>query len=253
MSIEALVWALTKAPCETPAERLVLVALANHARPDGTAAFPSNARMAAYTCLSERAVRNQLRILEGRGLIWRCDDSIVAAYISRPDRRPRGYNLRLDLVNGGHQIPPDEITGGISRHDGGHLETPRGATGAPEPYMNRTEEPSIESMSEIEFQAQRLTNLFADLVEQNGFSRPAVNKTARGHLERAMRLDGRTAEQLEAAMRWSASHDFWSMNIRSTDKLRKQFERLRAEASRQMRQQTGATRVQGIVEFLQEA
>lgn len=237
MSIEAIVWALNDAACESPTEKLVLIALANHARPDGTAAFPAVATISRYTTLSERAIRNTLRALEARGVIERCDDGIVAAYIKRPDKRPFGYNL---LMGGGHEVPLVEERGASDDMSGGHLTTERGAPDAPEPYKNRTTEPSL-YVSE----ALRLTNLLADLVEGNGYDRPATTDKAVAHLEKAMRLDGRTAEQLEAAIRWACQHDFWSMNIRSTEKVRKHFDRLRGEARRTMRP------LSGIREFME--
>ena len=40
--------------------KFVLVGLANHAGPDGTAAFPSVATLVRYTGLSERTVRTRL-------------------------------------------------------------------------------------------------------------------------------------------------------------------------------------------------
>lgn len=238
MSIEAIVWVLNDAVCESATEKLVLIALANHARPDGTAAFPAVATISRYTTLSERAIRNTLRVLEARGLIERCDDSIVAAYIKRPDKRPFGYNL---LMDGGHVAPLVDERGASDDTSGGHLTTERGAPDAPEPYKNRTTEPSI-FMSD----AIKLTSLLADLVEANGFDRPSTNDKAVAHLEKAMRLDGRTVEQLEAAIRWASQHDFWSVNIRSTDKLRKHFDRLRGEARRTMRPMSG------IREFMED-
>ena len=66
-------WALNLAP--VPADRggqpssackFVLVGLANHAGPDGTAAFPSVATLARYTGLSERTVRTCLDRLRPR-------------------------------------------------------------------------------------------------------------------------------------------------------------------------------------------
>lgn len=103
MSIEVINWALTRAPI--PRDRrdasslaVVLVGLANHADPDGRNAFPSLARLAWYTRLSERSVRYALRALEELGLIQPSDPEIVAAYVKRADRRPNGYNLAVHHV-----------------------------------------------------------------------------------------------------------------------------------------------------------
>ncbi|MEV6641099.1 helix-turn-helix domain-containing protein [Amycolatopsis sp. NPDC051371] len=163
MSIEAISWALNEAPI--PSDRrdasslaMVLVGLANHADPDGRNAFPSNATLTRYTRLSERSVRNILRELATLELIHPSDPGIVAAYISRADRRPNGYdlnvsltsvdnstlpvdNLGADVDHEGHSLPPAD------RH-GGHTAQVRGAdnttTGGrvcprtvPEPPRNR--------------------------------------------------------------------------------------------------------------------
>lgn len=141
MSVEAITWALNEAPVDSSPARFVLVGLANHAGPDGRAAFPSIERLCRYTALSERTVRAKLRELEELGLIVRGNPAAAAAHIARADRRPTVYDLRLDLVtdegrelppvaepgdkpgdtgdNGGHEPPPVEATGGTSPRHGG--------------------------------------------------------------------------------------------------------------------------------------
>ncbi len=105
MSVEAISWALNRAP--VPADRggqpssackFVLVGLANHAGPDGTGAFPSVATLVRYTGLSERTVRTCLDRLEADGIISPCDPDLIAARIKRADRRPQGWDLNLALV-----------------------------------------------------------------------------------------------------------------------------------------------------------
>ena len=105
MSVEAISWALNLAP--VPADRggqpssackFVLAGLANHAGPDGTAAFPSVATLVRYTGLSERTVCACLDRLAAEGIIAPCDPGIVAARIKGADRRPQGWDLNLSLV-----------------------------------------------------------------------------------------------------------------------------------------------------------
>jgi hypothetical protein len=105
VSVEAISWALNLAA--VPADRggqpssackFVLVGLANHTGPDGSAAFPSVATLARYTGLSERTVRTCLDRLEAEGIIRPCDPDIVAARIKRADRRPKGWDLDLGQV-----------------------------------------------------------------------------------------------------------------------------------------------------------
>ena len=76
----------------------MLVGLANHAGPDGTAAFPSVATLVRYTGLSERTIRTCLDRLQAEGILSPCDPDIVAARIKRADRRPQGWDLNLSLV-----------------------------------------------------------------------------------------------------------------------------------------------------------
>jgi hypothetical protein len=74
------------------------LALANHAGPDGTGAFPSVATLVRYTGLSERTLRTCLDRLQAEGIVSPCDPDIVAARIKRADRRPQGWDLKLGLV-----------------------------------------------------------------------------------------------------------------------------------------------------------
>ena len=41
-----------------------------------------------------------------------------------------------------------------------------------------------------------------------------------------LRIDKRSVEDIEAVIRWCQQDDFWHKNILSTDKLRKQFDKL---------------------------
>ena len=105
MSVEAIVWALNLAPVPagrggqpSSAGKFVLVGVANHAGPDGTAAFPSVATLVRYTGLSERKVRTCLDRLQAAGIIWPGDPGMVAARIKRAGRRRQGWDLNLSLV-----------------------------------------------------------------------------------------------------------------------------------------------------------
>jgi hypothetical protein len=188
VSVEAISWALNLAPVPagrggqpSSACKFVLVGLANHADPDGGAAFPSVARLVRYTGLSERTVRTCLGRLEAAGIIGPCDPGIVAARIKRADRRPKGWDLDLTQVRGdltgtevaalGRQSsslaaraaaaacskdgagPVDNPAGGVQplrpapgtgcnqRSGGVQPAQPRGAAAAPEPSREPCPEP----------------------------------------------------------------------------------------------------------------
>ena len=230
MSIEAINWALNHAPCENSTQKLVLFALANHAHPDGTSAFPSVARIMRYTLLSERAIRLHLAGLEELGLIERGDASIVASYINRADRRPQGWNLRLDKISGVPLVQVVEVRGASSAGNGVHLVHERGAGDAPKPYI----EPSIEPSSVFMSEAVQLCNLLAHLIHENGSRLPKVTNRWIRDMEKIMRLDCRTPQQVEMAIRWCQKSSFWKANILSPSKLRDKYDQLRLQASREM-------------------
>lgn len=79
-------------------------------------------------------------------------------------------------------------------------------------------------------EALRLSNLLADLIEENGALRPKVTEAWWQSVDRMMRIDKRTPEQIERAMRWSQAHEFWRSNILSPRKLREKYETLRLQA-----------------------
>jgi len=82
-----------------------------------------------------------------------------------------------------------------------------------------------------------ICNLLVDCIERNGFKRPTVTKEWLKVIDRMIRIDGRTSEQIQGAILWATQDDFWSMNIRSPQKLREHFDRLRQEAQRKQKKQ----------------
>ena len=253
MSVEAFSWALNDAPCDSPTQKLVLLALANHARPDGSSAFPSVATIRRYTLLSERAIRQKLVELEALGVICRCDPRVVAAYISRADRRPQGWNLDLSLKIGVQMEQVDSERGASDDTNGvqedalrGAGESERGAPPAPKPYIT-VQEPYLLNTSE----ASRLCRLLAGLIFDNGSRHPTISPKWLAEMDRMMRLDHRTPEMIEACIRWSQSHSFWRANIQSPTKLREKYDTLRLQALRD--QQAGEPKgYEGIRGFLDE-
>jgi hypothetical protein len=78
----------------------------------------------------------------------------------------------------------------------------------------------------------RLCDRLADAIEANGSKRPTVGKTWHEACERMLRLDGRTPEQVERAIDWCQSDEFWRANVLSMPKLRDKFDQMRLQAKR---------------------
>jgi hypothetical protein len=79
-------------------------------------------------------------------------------------------------------------------------------------------------------------NLLADLIEQNGSKRPEVTDNWLRDMERLHRLDGRSWEQITAAINWVQNDSFWRANVMSPSKLRAQYDQLRLKAQAQQKQ-----------------
>lgn len=73
----------------------------------------------------------------------------------------------------------------------------------------------------------RLSNLLYELVKKNNpkFKQPNLNNWC-GYVDKMLRIDRRSVADIEAVIRWCQQDDFWHKNILSTDKLRKQFDKL---------------------------
>jgi hypothetical protein len=76
-------------------------------------------------------------------------------------------------------------------------------------------------------EALRLSELFLELIVQRkgDLRRPNLDRWAR-EMDRLIRLDGRTAERIEAVIRFCQRDPFWQNNILSVATLRRQFDRL---------------------------
>lgn len=148
MSVEAVSWALNHAPI--PADRkdastlaITLIALANHAGPDGRDAFPSVERMMRYTRLSRRTIQRSLRSLEELGLIRPGKTHVRDAKISEANARPQVYNLALSTRlstapdEGRQDDAPLTSRGRQQKRLGASAATSGGVTTTPKPSFNR--------------------------------------------------------------------------------------------------------------------
>lgn len=84
---------------------------------------------------------------------------------------------------------------------------------------------------------ERLCTHLADRIEANGSRRPTITKRWRDAARLLMDTDGRTEEQVHAAIDWCQAHEFWRANILSMPTLREKYDtlRLRAQAERSPR------------------
>ena len=76
-----------------------------------------------------------------------------------------------------------------------------------------------------------LCELLAGMIVGNGSKRPTISKAWLLDMDKLIRLDERTPQQVEACIRWSQGHSFWRGNILSPAKLRMKYDQMRLQAS----------------------
>ena len=95
--------------------------------------------------------------------------------------------------------------------------------------------------------AEALSHYLADRIRANGNKVRTVGKRWHDAMDRLIRLDGYTPEQIRQVIDWSQGNEFWAPNILSAPKLREKFDTLKGqmlnERNRQAsRPQTAADR-----------
>lgn len=82
---------------------------------------------------------------------------------------------------------------------------------------------------------ERVCAHLADRIEGNGANRPSIGQKWRDAARLMLDRDGRTEQQIHAAIDWCQDDGFWKSNIMSLPTLREQYERLRLQAEEQRR------------------
>jgi hypothetical protein len=94
--------------------------------------------------------------------------------------------------------------------------------------------------SSFEADVIRLCRLQSELARARTGQPPASRRlrpTRRWHeeMERLLRLDGRSPEQVEYVIRWVDRHSFWAQNVLAPDALRRHFDRFAAAIAAESR------------------
>lgn len=240
MSNEAITWAYGQDL--NKGAKFVLVALADLAD-EAHSCYPGQAKLAAMTGQSTRTVRRQLVLLTDAGFVMRArrfdglghrtSDRYVLPVgqqiipSGQSDQRTTGPVVnetsgQNDLRSTGPSLP-DNLTVPTGQSDQVSLR---------EPSEEPSDKPSSSDVAPQRQDAERLCQLLADLIEANGAKRPRITQPWRDAARRLLDIDGKSEQQVEAAIRWCQADEFWRANVLSMPKLREQYERLRLQAQR---------------------
>lgn len=227
-----------------PMALAVYAALRSHADNQTGKAWPSHKTIAELAQVSPSSVGKYLNTLRDAGWItWverRKTDGGQTSNVYRVYGSPRHRQAPTPYRQ--KQTPPTVRYGPPYPSDTDELdslELDPNRTRFRDPETGHADDPLPEPEIDEETQALldlphagRLCHLLADLIEANGSKRPKVTRTWLRDMDRLMRLDGRTPEQVESAIRWCQQDEFWRSNVMSPSKLRTRYDQMRLQAAR---------------------
>ena len=222
MSVRVMAWVWEQ---ELPTtKKMLLLAIADHAGDDGGNAWPSHETLSRKVGVNVRQIRRLLNELKSDG--WLEIAVNLGGVLSTPiDRRPNLYRV---IMTGRACRPSRERARETAREGAG---TPS-REGAETPLTIPNTSINHPKVVEPNFSDDvvRLCDLLADLIEENGSTRPSVTSRWLKDMDLIVRRDGKDPEAVEKAIRWSQGDDFWHRNILSPGKLRDRYDQLRLAA-----------------------
>jgi len=251
MAASAVRWAWEKSRASN-GSLLVLLAIADEYDRKGAAEM-TVMEIAAKARLSERAVQTGLRWLEAAREVSVTGSGRRRAYVPGPvDNSAKGAeSAPLPVSKGADSAPPQNLHPAESapQDEAKPQVRPKGAESAPHEISDGVVSTTGRSLVAVKPspakppkqddrpEVERLCEQLADRIEANGAKRPAITKKWRDACRRMIDIDGRTEQQIAAAIDWCQKDEFWHANILSMPKLREKYETLRMRAQQQLRQQ----------------
>lgn len=241
-------------------DKLLLIGIANHANADGGEAWPSVETLARYSCLQPRGVQRALRRLEDAGVIV-VHRQEGGSRDCRQNRRPNLYEIvgmgsalaAMHAAGGGVAATPPQPSAGVAPTPvrGGLGDRLGVAPRPPKPSLEPSVEPSNDfcpapcadspPVEVAVFEPDSPEQLCRELHEMltargvvSGVPRDPVSRRWVESMDRLLRIDGRTPEQVRGVLRWlNAGRDdvavFWRPNVLSPDKLRQRWDQMREQ------------------------
>jgi len=157
----------------------------------------------------------------------------VLAFLKRNGSREDVERLSRVRAESGRKggRPPGQGSGKANRNQVGKQNKSRpNPETETESYTETEQEQDLVPAAPPRDDVERLCSHLADRIEGNGSKRPPVTKEWRDAARLLMDRDGRTEDQIRAAIDWCQDDEFWRRNVMSMPTLRKQYDRLRLAA-----------------------
>jgi hypothetical protein len=188
---------------------------------------PGHKRLSKIVGCSERKIRDALDELRARDLIeWKVvttPKGRVSIYrnVQPWTGTPSELGVRQDVPDGGEGPAPDAGRG-AAPHAGEITREERKDSLVPPSGPDA----EIELRPDVEAVCAHL----ADRIAANGCKRPTITKEWRRQARLMIDTDGREVAAIHRCIDWCQNDPFWSTNILSMPKLRKQYDQLRLKA-----------------------
>jgi hypothetical protein len=191
-------------------DRLVLLALGDHAHHDGTNAYASVEKLALEARLSERQVQRCLRRLETAGHI-------------EPTGVAQHGQIVYRVIMGRQNVTPDKMAG---------------ATTVTESVSDLSPKPSKEPSGRTSDEVLRVSEALETHIKEVTGKGKKLTQADLKTIDRMGRLDGVNLDEVVRFLHWltasgSEVAQFWAPNILSASKLREKFPQVRAQAARE--------------------
>lgn len=176
----------------TPTEKLVLLALSDHASHDGMNIYPSVETICRKTSLTDRTVRRVLASL-------RSDDRNILFLVKRRGRFQNEYGLNLDKLQ---ELTHDQVSDSRPDTRSGQeliVDPPRPDTGSAKPSVEPSPEPSGESAAR-----PRPRDLLFDAIAEACAVDPATAGSSIASVKKAL-LQAKPPYTPDEVRRWRAT------------------------------------------------
>jgi hypothetical protein len=98
--------------------------------------------------------------------------------------------------------------------------------------MSATAAPPPDDAPALRADVEGICKHLADRIEANGSKRPTTTAQWRTSARLMLDKDGRSEQDVHAAIDWCQNNEFWRSNVMSLPKLREKFDTMRLQASR---------------------
>jgi len=229
--------------------------LRRHADKDDGTCHPGRTRIAKLANIHERSVDRALRELESIGAIevmHRVDPDNPKQFLSNQYRvltpsahvtTPRaGVTTPPALVS-----PPPRAGVAVTKAIEPESENQRIF-----PSSDDSECATSNDVSRFSIDTQNLCSQLAAWIVANGGRKPNITKTWLGDMDKLIRLDHATPQQIETIIDWCQQDTFWHTNILSPKKLRKQWDTLVMQHKQQNKPSTRTLDVLAVLDNINQ-